>query len=129
MLGHFKQEADRIVCQDSSNPYMQKLPRSETQLQHIAEMQEKLSSGLNLDRLERIQQNLMQLNDEQLTVQAVRLELAVHKLTNRGFDKEAEDFCAQYGLQKGEDNQQQQKLRPQEEACFEAISVAEKLQG
>ena len=40
----------------------------------------------------------MSLNDSELTVQAVRLELAVHKLTNRGFDKLAEDFCAEYGV-------------------------------
>ena len=31
-------------------------------------------------------------------MQAVRLELAVHKLTNRGFDKLAEDFCSEYGV-------------------------------
>jgi len=38
------------------------------------------------------------LNDGELTVQAVRLELAVHKLTSRGFDKIAEDFCTEYGV-------------------------------
>ena len=57
-----------------------------------------MSSGLSQDRLERIQSNLVSLNDSELTVQAVRLELAVHKLTNRGFDKLAEDFVTEYGV-------------------------------
>lgn len=50
----------------------------------------------------------MSLTDSELTVQAVRLELAVHKLTNRGFDKLAEDFCSEYGVhdQFVEDEQQ-----------------------
>lgn len=61
-------------------------------------MEAKLSSGLSQDRLERIQSNLVSLNDSELTVQAVRLELAVHKLTNRGFDKLAEDFVTEYGV-------------------------------
>ena len=35
----------------------------------------------------------------------MRLELAVHKLANRGFDKLAEDFVEQYGLYDGEREQ------------------------
>ena len=70
-------------------------------------MDSKLSAGLTQERLERIQSNLVSLNDSELTVQAVRLELAVHKLTNRGFDKLAEDFCTEYGVHDGLENEEQ----------------------
>ena len=80
---------------DEHDPYLANI--SEAYYQHIAEIETKLSQGLTQERLERIQSNLVSLSDGELTVQAVRLELAVHKLTNRGFDKLAEDFCAEYG--------------------------------
>ena len=35
---------------------------------------------------------MLQLSENELTVQAIRLELAVHKLSNRGYDKIAEEF-------------------------------------
>ena len=62
-------------------------------------MEEKLCSGLNLERLDRIQSNIMSLGEVELTTQAVRLELAVHKLASRGFDKLAENFCWQKAKQ------------------------------
>ena len=65
--------------------------------------------------------NLMQLSDEELTKQAVRLELAVHKLTNRGFDKFAEEYCERYGVNDVDDQevfqlaeQQQQHIEQDE---------------
>ena len=44
-------------------------------------------------------------------MQAVRLELAVHKLSNRGFDKLAEDFVARYGYIDGEEEAQNQQMQ------------------
>ena len=57
-----------------------------------------LHEALSNERLQRIQKNLASLSDNELTIQAMRLEMAVCKLTNRGFDKVAEDFCSEYGL-------------------------------
>lgn len=105
MLDHFKIEADKIAFYDESDPYLQSI--SDAQHQHIAEMEAKLSQGLTQDRLDRIQSNLVSLNDSELTVQAVRLELAVHKLTNRGFDKLAEDFCTEYGVHNMQDEEEE----------------------
>ena len=105
MLAHFKAEADKIQFGEESDPYIAHI--SDAYYQHIGDMDSKLSAGLTQERLERIQRNLVSLNDSELTVQAVRLELAVHKLTNRGFDKLAEDFCTEYGVHDGLENEEQ----------------------
>ena len=84
MLDYFKAEADKIAY--IQDPFFHPAIDEAQQL-HIAEMQARLLHGFTRDRLERIQYNLMSLNDNDLTVQAVRLELAVHKLSNRGYDQ------------------------------------------
>ena len=93
MLEHFKALSEKIVFGEEDHP-----PLPEDHLNSIADFESKLHNGLSTERLLRIQKNLSSLSEKDLTVQAIRLELAVHKLTNRGFDKIAEDFCADYGI-------------------------------
>ena len=97
MLEHFKSEAQKISYIIDDEYYTPAL--SDSQKQNFAEMEEKLCHGLNLERLDRIQGNIMSLSESELTVQAVRLELAVHKLANRGFDRMAEEFCQKIQMQ------------------------------
>ena len=53
----------------------------------------RLNEGTNVERLQRIQSKIESLEEAQLNYQAIRLELAVHKLSYRGYDKIAADFC------------------------------------
>ena len=100
MLLMFRSEVEKIAfIEDPCLP-----PRSENQKQMHEEMESRLCQSLSVERLERIQQNILQLDEKDLQTQAVRLELAVHKLANRGFDKVAEEFCEQYGLYDGDNS-------------------------
>ena len=58
-------------------------------------------------------------------MQAVRLELAVHKLTNRGFDKLAEDFCSEYGVQdQFDEDEHRNSSEPPNVSESNAVAVA-----
>ena len=65
-----------------------------TRVEEMTLLHDKLNEGLTNDRLQRIQQNIMALSEPELNQQAIRLELAVHKLTSQ-FDKMAEEHCTE----------------------------------
>ena len=60
--------------------------------EEVITFNDKLNECLTDDRLTRIQQNIMALSEVELNAQAIRLELAVHKLSS-SFDSMAEDLC------------------------------------
>ena len=53
-----------------------------TRVEDMTLLHDKLNEGLTNERLQRIQQNIMTLSEPELNQQAIRLELAVHKLTS-----------------------------------------------
>ena len=117
MLLMFKSEVEKIAfVEDPCLP-----PMSEAQRQQHEEMESRLSQSLSVERLERIQSNIKGLDEKDLQTQAVRLELAVHKLSNRGFDKVAEEFCEQYGLYDGDNSQSEEPLQPPHQQENEAM--------
>ena len=72
---------------------------------------DKLNEGLTDDRLTRIQHNIMALSEAELNQQAIRLELAVHKLSS-AFDKLAEDHCNEQMQEHERSRTNQQRYNP-----------------
>ena len=89
MLAKFRQLAENVKC-PAHDPMQYEL--EPTKIEEMTLFHDKLNEGLTDDRLTRIQQNIMALSEAELNQQAIRLELAVHKLSS-AFDKMAEDHC------------------------------------
>ena len=89
MLTKFRQLAENVKCPTNDPSFNNLAP------QRVGEMvafHDKLNECLTDERLTRIQQNIMGLSEMELNAQAIRLELAVHKLSS-SFDGMAEDLC------------------------------------
>ena len=100
MLTKFRQLADNVKSPTNDPGFNNLAPH---RVGEMVTFHEKLNECLTDERLTRIQQNIMALSEMELNAQAIRLELAVHKLSS-SFDGMAEDLSNE-ALQENERKQ------------------------